>query len=150
MASRVMSGGDKLEAYLSKMATNLTNASSVKVGFLEGATYPDGTPVALIASIQNFGAPSQGIPPRPFFSNMIDKHGGEWGDDTAELLMRTNGDAAETLGLMGEHLSGQVRDEIIATNEPPLKPATIARKKGRTKPLIDTSVMLNSVDYEVE
>lgn len=49
-------GGDKLAAYLASLGDNLKNPGSLKVGFLEGATYPDGTPVAYIASINEFGA----------------------------------------------------------------------------------------------
>ena len=39
-------GGDKLAGYLSDLAKKVTNASTLKVGFLENATYPDGTPTA--------------------------------------------------------------------------------------------------------
>jgi hypothetical protein len=42
-----------------------------------------------------------------------------------------------------------LQQSIRDTNDPPLAQATIARK-GFAKPLIDTSVMINSVDYEVE
>ena len=143
-----MSGGGKLEAYLAELSEKVTKAASVKIGFLENSRYPDGTPVAQIAAIQNFGAPSRGIPPRPFFSNMIAKHGSEWGDDVAELLERTGYDAHAALELMGEHIEGQLRDEIIATNSPPLKPETI-RRKGFAKPLISTSHMIGSIDSEV-
>ena len=46
-----VTGGDKVGPKLAEFATLLSNASSVRVGFLEGATYPDGTPVALVAAI---------------------------------------------------------------------------------------------------
>lgn len=51
-----VSGGLKLEAALKRIAKKLSTASNVKVGFLEGATYPDGTPIAYVASINEFGA----------------------------------------------------------------------------------------------
>lgn len=50
------SGGDKLESYLNRAAARLPNEMSVKVGFLAGATYPDGTSVAAVAAIQEWGA----------------------------------------------------------------------------------------------
>lgn len=149
MVTKALSGGAGLEAYLAKLGEKVSSASSVKVGFLEGATYPDGTPVAMIAAIQNFGAPKRSIPPRPFFSNMIDKHGSEWGGEVAELLDRTGFDSALTLELMGERIEGQLRQEIVDTNSPPLSPKTIARKGGREKPLIDTAHMIGSIDSEV-
>jgi hypothetical protein len=72
-------GGDKFEKYMEEMRRKLASgASQVRVGFLSRARYPNGTPVAMIAAIQNWGAPRAGIPPRPFFSNMIARKGPEW------------------------------------------------------------------------
>jgi hypothetical protein len=140
-------GGAKLEAYLKGEVRKLTNAKEVRVGFLEGATYPDGTPVATIAAIQNFGAPSRGIPPRPFFSNLIARDGRDWSDQLARLL-RQGHDARSALTLMGLYIEGGLRQSIVDTNAPPLAEATIARK-GFDKPLVDTGHMLQSVDSEV-
>lgn len=142
-------GGDKLEAELQRMAGAVTSAETVKVGFLAGATYPNGTPVAMIAAIQNWGAPRAGIPPRPFFSNMIAAKSPEWGPATGALLIANDYDAAKTLAQVGEAVSGQLRQSIIDTNAPPLAASTVARK-GFDKPLVDTGVMLNSIDYEVK
>lgn len=142
-------GGDQLEAHLAAMAKAASNAQTVKVGFLSGATYPNGTPVALIGAIQNWGAPSRGIPPRPFFSNMIAKHQEEWGPATGALLVANEYDAGKTLRMVGEAVAGQLRQSIIDTNEPPLAESTIKRK-GFAKPLVDRGHMLNSVDYEVK
>ena len=167
-------GGAKFDTAISALGAKLGSARKVKVGFLAGATYPDGTPVAMIAAVQNFGAPSRGIPPRPFFTNMIKEHGGEWGKDTAELLDRTGGDAKETLTLMGEHIEGQLRQSIVDTNTPPDSPVTDLLKQrfpmgGQTfadvlqaradvkagvtapvsKPLVQSGHLLGSVDSEV-
>lgn len=49
-------GGAKLRAYMRQLERNSETARVARVGFLEGSTYPDGTPVAEIASIQEFGA----------------------------------------------------------------------------------------------
>lgn len=144
-----ISGGAKLEAKLEEIARRLRRGAAVKVGFLENATYPDGTKVALIAAIQDFGAPSVGIPPRPFFRNMVADKQGQWPEALVRLLEQTDYDAERALALMGEGIAGQLRQSIVDTNDPPLKPATIARK-GHDKPLIDSGHMLASVDYEVE
>jgi hypothetical protein len=143
-----LEGGDRLEAFLEEMADRVSDPGTLKVGFLEGATYPDGTPVALVAAVQNFGAPAQGIPPRAFFSNMIASKSPGWGDKLARILKQNGYRARESLALMGAGIAGQLRQAIVDTNAPPLSPATI-QAKGFDKPLVDTGHMLNSVDSEV-
>jgi hypothetical protein len=144
-----VTGGAKFQAKLQAMAGAVTSAESVKVGFLAGATYPDGKPVAMIAAIQEFGAPRAGIPPRPFFRNMIAAKSPEWGPATGALLIANDYDALKTLQQVGEAVAGQLRQSIVDLVDPPLAPSTIKRK-GHSKPLIDTGHMLNSVDYEVQ
>jgi hypothetical protein len=48
-------GGAALEAKLREIAAKVGKPNTVRVGFLEGATYPDGTPVALIAATNEYG-----------------------------------------------------------------------------------------------
>ena len=142
-------GGDKFEARLAAITAMVNNASEVRVGCLSEATYPDGTPVAMIAAIQDFGAPAAGIPPRPFFRNMIAKKSPEWPKAIRDLLKANQYDALRTLQQSGEAIAGQLRQSIVDTNDPPLAPATI-RRKGFSKPLVDTGHMLNSVNYQVK
>jgi hypothetical protein len=149
LMSVTISGGDRLEAALRAMAAKVSNPGTLRVGFLENAKYPDGTPVAMIAAIQDFGAPAAGIPPRPFFRNMIADKKGEWPKAIGDLLKANNYDAKITLDQTGQAIVGQLRQSIIDTNAPPLKPATV-RRKGFEKPLIDTGHMIQSVDYEIK
>ena len=142
-------GGDKLKAALDGIAKGIGKGGTVMVGFLEGATYPDGTSVAMVAAIQNFGAPAAGIPPRPFFSNMVKEKSEGWPKAIALNLVDTNYDIEKTLTRVGAGIAGQLTQSIIKTNSPPLKAATVKRK-GFSKPLIDTAVMINSVNFEVE
>lgn len=142
-------GGDRLAARLKEIGDRLGKGGSVKVGFLSGAKYPDGTSVAMVAAIQDFGAPSVGIPPRPFFRNMVAKESRGWPDAIVTDLARTDYDVDRTLGRLGVLIEGQLRQSIVDTNLPPLKPATI-RRKGFSKPLIDTSNMINSISSKVE
>ena len=143
-----ISGGKKFEKALQDIADALGGAGSVKIGFLENATYPGGTPVAMIAAIQNWGAPAAGIPPRPFFSNMIALKSPEWPAAIGGLLVAENYDGPRVLALVGEAVAGQLRQSIRDTNEPALAASTI-RRKGHSKPLVDTGHLLNSVSYEV-
>lgn len=142
-----VSGGEKLEAYLADLSRRLGKEGTVKVGFLEGARYPSGESVALIASINEFGAPSRGQPPRPFFRNMVAKHKDEWPAAVAKLL--ETHDVSTVLKLVGEGIAGQLRQSIVDLTEPSLAESTIRAKKS-SKPLVDTGHMLASVDYEIE
>lgn len=144
-----MRGGARFDAAMRRLATVIGSDPTVlRVGFLEGATYPKGQPVAMIAAIQDFGAPRAGIPPRPFFRNMIANKSPEWPAAIAGLLRDNGYDVRVALEIAGEAIAGQLRQSIIDTNAPPLSPATIARK-GFAKPLIHASHMINSVDHEV-
>ncbi len=132
-----------------ELAQKLKEKAVLRVGFLEKAKYPDGTSVGLVAMVQDFGAPSRGIPPRPFFRNMIRKNEASWPKAIAKTLTMTQYDIPKTLKLVGEGIAGQLRQSIIDTNSPPLSPITVQRK-GHSKPLVDTGHMLQSVDYEVK
>lgn len=146
-------GGDKFEKKLEEIRAKFADSKVLRVGFLENATYPDGTYVAMVAAIQNYGAPAAGIPPRPFFSNMVAEKQDGWPRALALNLKKTEYDVAKSFARVGEGIAGQLRKSIKDTNFPPLKPATIARKGGTktaAKPLVDSGVMLGSVDYEIK
>lgn len=143
-----VSGGDKLSQRLTAMANALGSGAAVDVGFLSGATYPSGVNVAKIAAIQEFGAPSRGIPPRPFFRHMILSKAKEWPKAMAALLKANAYDSTKTMEQTGAAVKGQLQQSIRDLVSPPLAPSTIA-KKGFSKPLIDTGVMLRAVDYRV-
>jgi hypothetical protein len=170
-------GGDKFEHELRKIATLVSKPATLRVGFLEKAKYPDGTPVAMVAAIQNFGAPRARIPPRPFFGNMIARKKREWPKAVAGLLKAHGYDAAKALDEAGFAIAGQLRQAIVETNAPPLSPVTLMLRKMQgegvritrrqvgiaaarvaagestsgvsTKPLVWSSHMINSVDHEV-
>ncbi len=172
-------GGDKLAAKLHELSKKVARGGAVKVGFLEGATDSEGTSIPLIAATQNFGAPTRGIPPRPFFSNMVRDKSPAWGAQMGAALNATDFDGEAALGLMGEGIAGQLRQAIIDTVRPPLSPVTLMLRKMRSedqtlrvtgatvgeaarrvaagestagvsiKPLVDRGEMLAAVDYEV-
>ena len=141
-------GGDKIIIKLAEISSSAKNASYVRVGFLSGSTYPDGTSVALVAAVQDFGSPRNNIPSRPFFRNMIRDKSVEWPVTLGKLMVRNKYNSHTSLGQMGKIMVGQLRDSITDGTYVPLAPATIARK-GFATPLVDTSHMLNSVDSEV-
>lgn len=169
-----VTGGERSIAAIKALVDKLGKASEVRVGFLENATYPDGTPVAMVAALNNFGAPGAGIPPRPFFSNMIADKSPGWGEQFAAVLAASDNDADKALDLMGEGMAGQLREAIVHTNGPANSPVTDLLKQrfpmgGQTfadvqqarrdvaagetapagKPLVWTGNLLASVDKEV-
>jgi hypothetical protein len=158
-----VTGGNRAAKILKAIGSKLSKRH-VRVGFLETATYPAARtrgsgknrktvqvpiiPVAQVAFWQNFG--TKNTPARPFFNDMINKHSGDWGDATAQILKGADYDEDVTLQRMGELLKGQLRQQIIDTNTPPNAPYTIEMKNGATKVLVDSGVMLGSVDAETK
>lgn len=163
---------------LDKLSKKIGKGAVLRVGFLEGAKYPDGTPVAYVAALANYGhGPT---PARPFFQNFIEWHVREWPGVLEAALSATDNDLEAALRMLGEHMKGGLQEQIIKTNTPPLSKITLwLRKWKRLNPgqkvtgsivgqaaaaiaagedvsgenqkvLIETSHMLNSVDYEVK
>lgn len=171
-------GGTKLETVLNGMARKLS-AGTLRVGYLEGATYPDGTSVAFVAAVQEFGAPKVGIPPRPSFRSMIAAKSPTWPGALGQLLVATDYDADQSLSQMGAGIKGQLQESIVNTNSPALSPVTLMLRKMKskdqslvvnatvvaearrrvaagestsgvsTKPLVESGHMMNSVDWEI-
>ena len=141
-------GGAKLDAALRELAAKVAVPATLRVGFLENARYPDGTPVAMIAAINEYGKPPS-QPPRPFMRNAIAKYSPEWPEAIAGLLKANDLDAVKALDLAGAAIAGQIRQSIVDLTSPALAESTIQRK-GHSKPLVDTGHMLNSVDHEVK
>lgn len=144
-----VTGGEAATKALQKIADQLDKASVLQVGFMENATYPDGTLVAMVAAVQEYGSTSRGIPPRPFFREMINEKSPEWPKAVRALLKANNYDTRRTLEQVGMAIKGQLQEKITTFVGVPLSPVTIARK-GFDKQLIDTSHMLHSVEYEVK
>lgn len=138
-----------------------------KVGFFDTAKYADGTPVAYVASIHEFGAAEQGIPPRPFFRPTIAERSAEWTKQFgqgARAVAKGTFTASQVMDAVGLGAAGDVAKTIAGITTPPLKDATIAARRRRyanpklgkktkgnlAKPLVDTAVMVNSVTHIVE
>ena len=180
-------GGKKLQRLLREAGKG--GVSGVKVGFFSTAKYQDGTPVAAVAAWNEFGTgphtiaakPGKvlaftgsggetvfvrqvnhpGIPERPFFRRAI----AEMEDGVSKILksgldpkkMVVDEQLADRVGL---YAAAQVQESIVALNDPPNSPATIAQKRkklhgkkgtgGGETPLMDTGTLRNSVAWEVE
>lgn len=137
-----------------------------KVGWFEGAKYEDGTPIAYVAAIQEFGTTSNGgfIPPRSFFRTTIAEKRAEWmgyAQRGARAMLKGE-TLRNVLDVIGLRARGDVQHKIKQINSPPLADSTLAgrlyrrrQKNARaktvsTKPLIDTGMMLASMQSAVE
>lgn len=140
-------GGEKLTQILADMTAKLEGEKVLSVGFLEGATYPDGTSVASVALWNEFGTVKS--PPRPFFRTMISNESGSWPALLANAVKHANYDTDNALAIVGEKIKDDLRLSIVDWSEPANAPYTIA-KKGFNKPLVDTGHMMNSIGYEVK
>lgn len=149
------SGGEALQMKLQEIMQKVKNTPAIKIGFIEGATYPDGTPVPMVAALNEYGhsvASAEGDyfqMPRPFFRNMIAEKSPNWGKSLAAIAKANDYDMQKSMALMGEGIGSQLQQSIIQFNSVPLADSTVA-KKGFDKQLIDTAVMINSVGYQVD
>jgi len=142
---------DSIENFLNDVASQL-ESKQVKVGFIDGATYPDGTPVVLAAITAELGDPANNQKPRPYFGNAIKEHETKWGN-TVLRGIRAGLPVEQVLEVVGAQIQGDVQESIATLMEPALRDATIAARRSRgndsTKPLVDTRVMIGDVKYEV-
>lgn len=136
---------EKLRATLEKKRKNL-----VYVGFPRSVKTDEGFQMAMIAGAHEYG--TKHIPERPFLKVAIVESQGDFKALNARNLKAfVNGKmsaktALEQLGLMA---SARVKQKIVVGPFTPLSPETI-RRKGSSKPLIDTGQMRQSVTYEIK
>ena len=147
------SGSEALE----KLADQIKK-SKLEVGFFESAIYPDGTPVAHVAAIQEFGYPAGNIPSRPFFRNAISKNDGwkQLATKAMNAVVEGRLELNQALNQMGLKMAADVKDSITDGSYEALKQSTLDARQSRkrtqgvaSKPLIDTGQMLQSVTYAV-
>lgn len=130
-----------------------------RVGFFEYSKYEDGTPVAYVATIQEFGYAGGGIPPRPFFRPTIEEQRNAWRQTLAKgAKAAVNGRLTVQMMLeqFGMMAAGDIKKTIAAVTQPALKQSTLDARQRRkktpgvsTKPLVDTGFMLSQVSSDV-
>lgn len=108
--------------------------TSSRVGWFESSKYPDGTPVAYIGTIQEFGYAAGGIPPRPFFRPTITVQQIVWRGlalQAATGMIKGNRTAFQVFELLGLQAEGDVRKTISQITTPPLSLLTLMARKAR-------------------
>jgi len=161
MAKVVRKRNSAVHAKLDKALKGLEDIE-LKVGWFETTRYEDGTPVAYVATIHEFGAPSQGIPARPFMRPTVADRKEGWRDfveNSAEGIFNGTQTAGTMFEMLGLAVSGDIAKTISQVMAPPLKPATIRAKERKMaqggvgsldKPLVETGLMITSVTHTVE
>ena len=137
---------------LQASAKQLAGKPRVKIGVLGGGDHGPDLTNAELATIHEFGAPRAGIPERSFLRGTFDAKNREWQKFAEKLLKAIAAgriDADQALGLLGERAVADVRKTIRNGIDPPLKAATV-RRKGSSKPLIDTGRLLQSISWSIE
>jgi hypothetical protein len=138
---------------LEKLRKQLKNSGKVvQVGFPDSEIHEGGQSVAFIASVHEYGAPSAGVPERPFLKPSIiqgKKDQLRLNKINLVKILHNQIDFDTALGQLGEMAKGQVQLYIVNGHFVPLKPRTVARK-GSSKPLIYTGQMRQSVAWEIE
>lgn len=119
--------------------------ASVRVGVLENATYPDGTPVAMVAFWNEYGTKTS--PVRAFFRTTVSDQKKNW-VLSVQNLMKMHDDPKKVMGLIGEHMRGQIVQSINTWTDPKNSDYTV-RMKGFNKPLVWSGQLMRSISFEV-
>jgi hypothetical protein len=168
----------KINAALSRLPKQF-KGQQAKIGWPSGKEYPDGTSVAYVAAIQNFGVPEKSIPPRPMLKPTVAENQDRWAEVMKHLTRQVAAgelDAVDALDGVGRVAAMDLQATIAQINEPALSPVTVLlrkwRKQGRTitgktvgeaaaaiaagaepgtdnKPLNDTGYLIASVTHGV-
>lgn len=138
----------------------------VKVGVL-GGNYPDGTPIAEVAQIHEFGVMSErtfkykgetvtvkGIPQRSFLrvplkKFALNKLNKAYFEDKILSECEAGIFTGSVLETIGQEVQGYIKDEFVQNNWIPNISKKYISLKGSDKPLWDTGLLVNSINYEV-
>lgn len=121
----------------------------VNIGIPSGPTEDDGTPVALVAAVHEFGNKTN--PERSFLRAGIRENLDKYRAITMRGLKSTvkGGQSVEkTLGMLGLAASSDVKKKITDGPFVANKASTIKRK-GSSRPLIDTGQLRQSITWEL-
>ncbi|MDR0736619.1 MAG: hypothetical protein LBF51_07295 [Zoogloeaceae bacterium] len=153
---RVNVGRAAAEAFIADLS-----GLSVKVGWMESAKYPDGTPVALVASVQEYGAAAKGIAPRAFMRRTLAANEDKWGKLVSRQIKKRleNEEPAHLVfDALGLSAQGETHKTLSAMGDYPEDAPVVKRRRSRKKPppnqstaiLRDTLTLFNTMTYVVE
>lgn len=144
-------------AKLIKIVKQLEINPEVRIGIFEGHAGRDGTGALTnvdLGIIHEFGTPNNRPPERSFLRSTADHKRAAWMDLMTRALQKViDGKISvdTALGLVGQRASADVKRTITSGSgvPPPLSQVTIDRK-GSSRPLVDSSQLLNSITYRTD
>ena len=121
----------------------------VKVGIQAGSGSHDGVDILDIAIYNHFG--TRNIPSRPFISDCFDKNQGQISEAKKRIVYRVMEGMPASTGLaqLGQWYQDVLKGHIRNGGWVPNAPASVKRK-GSSRPLIDTGQLVNSVRWKIE
>lgn len=135
----------------------------VKVGWFEATKYADGTSVAEVGVVQEYGDPAKGIPSRSFLRTTRTARKDYWArvfENEMRKVLKGEVSVKQALVTLGQIAEGDVRKKITQIQTPKLKDKTVAArlrkmKDGKTignltKPLVESGLLLNTLNSAVD
>lgn len=105
-----------------------------QAGWFPEAKYDDGTPVAYVMNIHEYGAPAVGIPPRPFFRQAISSYQATWNKnlrDGVKAAISGKVSPENVLTAVGLQAAGDIKMELVGVSSPPLSKVTLLLRKWK-------------------
>lgn len=148
-----VAGGDSLGTKLRQIRERLQKNSGVLIGLPAGTgSYEDGAPIAVIAAVQEFGSADGRIPERSFLRVPLRQNA-----ETFQAIWRAqvpkvvDGDMTmhQVMSQLGARAVA-VSQEAISEGIAPENAESTKKRKGSSKPLIDTGALRQSITFIVE
>lgn len=145
VTDRMTADGRKFQKMLKDLG-----ALEVRVGFQHGkATEEDGTDVCDVAAWNELGTVN--MPSRPFLRKSVDENEGKINSflQSKKDDLVSGVSAEQVLKEIGIFQKDLIQEKITNGSFAPNAESTV-KKKGSSKPLIDTGRMRQSVNYEIK
>lgn len=145
VTDRMTSDGRKFQKMLKDLG-----ALEVRVGFQHGkATEEDGTDICDVAAWNELGTVN--MPSRPFLRKSVDENEGKINSflQSKKDDLVSGVSAEQVLKEIGLFQKDLIQEKITNGSFAPNAESTV-KKKGSSKPLIDTGRMRQSVNYEIK
>jgi len=136
---------------IEKLIQKATKNMHVAVGIIQDEPHDKKFTMVDLAMVHEYGSKDGRIPDRSFIRSTCDAKREEhinWLKDLEARVFKDQLTVKQALSIMGEVVSKDMVQTINNFIPPPLKPATIKRKKS-SKPLIDTGRLKGSITHEV-
>lgn len=135
-----------------KAAIATLKKTKMRAGWPESAKYSDGTPVAGVAAVQEFGSPTMGVPPRPFMRTTAEAQNKAWAMLSEQLLreaLNTGKDVRTVFDILGAKVAGDIKKTIAQMSSPELSQVTLALRKHKRSGAKITGALVGAVKQAV-